>query len=58
MALSTAVLNADMIKSAYLSRSLVDVNPTSLSVWSNFYLMWLVYEFLCGVASTEIPMGR
>ena len=27
MALSTAVLIADMIKSAYLSRSLVDVSP-------------------------------
>ena len=50
MALSTAVLIAVTIKSAYLSRSLVDVNPqkssepsaassidsnTSLSVWSN-----------------------
>ena len=49
MALSTAVLIADTIKSAYLSRSLVDVSPekssepsaassvdsnTSLSVWS------------------------
>ena len=53
MALSTAVLIADTIKSAYLSRSLVDVNPenfsepsaassvdlnTFLSVWSNSYL--------------------
>ena len=54
------------IKSAYLSRSLVDVSPekslepsaassvdsnTSLSVWSNLYLVWLLYEFLCDVAS-------
>ena len=50
MALSTVVLTADTIKSAYLSRLLVDVSPerssepsaassvdsyTSLSVWSN-----------------------
>ena len=68
MALSTAVLIADTIKSAYLSRSLVDVSPekssepsvassvdsnTSLSVWSNLYLMWLVDEFLFGGASIE-----
>ena len=54
MALSTAVLIAVTIKSAYLSRSLVDVNPeksakpkaassvdsnTSLSVCSNLYLV-------------------
>ena len=54
MALSTAVLIADMIKTAYLSRSLVDVSlekssepstassvdlNTSLSVWSNLYLV-------------------
>ena len=66
MALSAAVLIAVTMKSAYLSRSLVDVNPekssepsaassvdsnTFLSVWSNLYLVWLVYEFLCGVAS-------
>ena len=73
MALSTAVLIADTIKSAYLSRSLVDASPekslepsaassvdlnTSLSVWSNLYLVWLVCEFLCGGASVEISMGR
>ena len=73
MALSTAVLIADTIKSAYLSRSLVDASPekssepgpalsvdsnTSLSVWSNLYLVWLVFEFLCGEASTEISMAR
>ena len=72
MALSTAVLIADTIKPAYLSRSLVDISPekstepnatlrvdsnTSLSVWSNLYLVWLVDEFLCGGASIEIPMG-
>ena len=65
MALPTTVLIADTIKSAYLSRSLVDVSPekfsepgaastvdsnTSLSVWSNLYLTWLVDEFLCGGA--------
>ena len=53
-ALSTAVLIAVTIKSAYLPRSLVDVSPvksvepsatssvdsnTSLSVWSNLYLV-------------------
>ena len=63
MALSTAVLIAVTIKSAYLSRSLVDRCPersadpsasssvdsnTSRSVRSNLYLMWLVDEFLCG----------
>ena len=36
--------------------SSVDLN-TSLSVWSNLYLVWLVYEFLCGVAPIEISMG-
>ena len=61
MALLTAVLIAVTIKSAYLSRSLVDVSPvkstepstassvdsnTSLSVWSNLYLVWLIDEFL------------
>ena len=66
MALSTALLIADTIKSAYLSRSLVDVSlekslepsavssvasNTSLSVWSNLHLVWLVDEFLCGGAS-------
>ena len=55
MALSTAVLIADTIKSVYLSRSLVDVSPEkssdpsaassvdsniSPSVWSNLYLVW------------------
>ena len=73
MALSTAVLITDTIKSACLSRSLVDVSlekssepraassvdsNTSLSVWSNLYLVWLVDEFLCGGASIEISMGR
>ena len=67
------MLIADTIKSAYLSRSLLDVSPemsselnaassvdsnTSLSVWSNLYLVWLVDEFLCGGASIEISMGR
>ena len=62
MALSTAMLIAVTIKSAYLSRSLVDVSPvksaklsaassvdsnTSLSIWTNLYLVWLVDEFLC-----------
>ena len=57
MALSTAVCSAGTIKSAYLSKSLVDKCPekssepsasssidsnTSRSVWSNLYLMWLV----------------
>ena len=73
MALSAAVLIAVMIKSAYVSRSLVDVSPeksmepkaassvdlnTSLSVWSNLYLAWLIDEFLCGGASIETSMGR
>ena len=63
MALSTAVLIAVTIKSAYLSKSPVDRCPeksadpcasssvdsnTSRSVWSNLYFMWLVDEFLCG----------
>ena len=73
MALSTAVLIAVTIKSAYLSRSLVDVSPeksaepkaassvdpnTSRSVWSNLDLVWLADEFLCGGASIETSMGR
>ena len=73
MALSTAVCFAVMIKSAYLSRSLVDRCPeksadhsasssvdsnTSRSVWSNLYLLWLVNVFLCGGISIEISMGR
>ena len=73
MALSTAVLIAVTIKSAYLSRSLVDVRPvksaesyaassvdsnTSLSVWSNLYLVWLIDKFLCGGTSIETLMGR
>ena len=74
MALSTAVLIADTIKSVvYLSRSLVDVSlekssepisassvdsNTSPSAWSNFYLVWLVVEFLCGGASIETSVGR
>ena len=63
IALSTAVLIAVTIKSAYLSRSLLDRCPeksaepsasssvdlnTSRSVWSNLYLMWLVNVFLWG----------
>ena len=63
MALSIAVLIAVTIKSAYLSRSLVDRCPeksadpsasssvdlnTSLSVWSNLYLVWLVNVFQFG----------
>ena len=83
IALSTAVLIAVTIKSAYLSRSLLDnsremsAEPsaslsvdsnTSRSVWSNFYLVWLVNVFLCvcvcggggggGGVSIEISMGR
>ena len=73
MALSAAVLIAHTIKSAYLSKSPVDMCPekssepsvvssvdsnTSLSVWSNLYLVWLADEFLCGGASIEISMGR
>ena len=73
MALLTAVLIADTIKSTYLPRSLMDISPekstepstassvdlnTSLSVWSNLYLVWLVDEFLCGGTSTETSMGR
>ena len=61
MALSAAVCIAVMIKSAYLSRSLVDRCPeksadlsasssvdsnTPRSVWSNLYLVWLVSVFL------------
>ena len=61
MALLIAVVIAVTIKSAYLSKSLVDrcpeksadpsasssVDPnTSRSVWSNLYLMWLVNVFL------------
>ena len=73
MALSTAAYIAVMIKSAYLSRSLVDRCPeksadpsasssvgsnTSRSVRSNLYLVWLVNVFLCGGVSIEIYMGR
>ena len=73
MALSTAVCSAVMIKSTYLSMSLVDKCPeksskpcaslstdlnTSQSVWSNLYLVWLVKVFLSGVVSIEISMGR
>ena len=65
MALSTAVLIAVTIKSAYLSKSLVDRSPeksaepsasssvdsnTSQSVWSNLYFN--------GVVSECIPMWR
>ena len=60
IALSTAVLIAVTIKSAYLSRSPVDNSPeksaepsASSSVdlntsRSNLYLVWLVNVFLCG----------
>ena len=73
MALSTAVLIANTIKSPYLSRSLVNVSSeksaepsaassvdsnTSLSVWSNLYLVWLIDGFLCGGASVQTSMGR
>ena len=73
MALSTGVLIAVTIKSAYLSKSLVDRCPeksaehsasssvdsnTSRSVWPNLYLMGLVDVFLCGVVSIEISMER
>ena len=73
MALSTAVLIAVTIKSAYLAKSLVDRCPeksaepstsssvdsnTSQSVWSNLYSMGLIDVFLCGVVSIEISMGR
>ena len=73
MALLTAVLIADMIKSVNLSRSLVDISPeksaessaalsvdsnASLSVWSNLYLVWFIVEFQRGGASTETSMGR
>ena len=70
MALSTAVCIAVMIKSAYLSRSLVDrcpeksVDPSasssvdSTTSGSNLYLVWLVNVFLCGGVSIEISMGR
>ena len=62
-----------MIKSAYLSKSLVDKCPeksakpsassstdsnTSQSVWSNLYLVWLVKVSQSGVVSIEISMGR
>ena len=65
----TALLTAVMIKSTYLSWSLVYVSPKksaeptqaassvdsniSLSVRSNRYLVWLIDEFLCGGASIE-----
>ena len=73
IALSTAALIADTIKSLLLSRSLVDVSQekssepsaasnddsnTSVSVWSNLYLVWLLDEVLCGGASIETSMGR
>ena len=69
MALSTAVLIAVTIKSAYLSRSLVDkcqeksADPSASSsvdsnisrvVRSNLYLMWLVDEFLCGGGGDQL----
>ena len=73
MALSTAVLIADTIKLAYLSKSPVDVSPekfaepsaalsvdsyTSLSVCSNLCMVWLIDELLCGRALIETSVGR
>ena len=61
------------IKSAYLSISWADLSSgtstelsgtprvdsnTSLSVWSNFYLLGLVCVFLCDGASVDISVGR
>ena len=37
--------------------SSVDSN-TSLSVWSNLHLVWLIDEFLCGGASIETSMDK
>ena len=69
IALSTAVLIAVTIKSAFLSKSLVDRSPeksaepsasssvdsnTSKSVWSNLYLVWLVNVFLCGEEGDQL----
>ena len=51
MALSTAVLIADRIKSVYLSMSLVEVRnlvQPRVLIRILFYLVWLVDEFLCG----------
>ena len=71
MALFTAVLIAVTIKSAYLSKSLVDRCPeksadpsasssvdsnTSQTVWLNLYLVWLVDEFLCGGGGVSIEI--
>ena len=62
-----------MTKSVYLSVSLMDVSGeksmepraalsvdwnTSLPVWLNWYLVWLMEEFLCDGASIETSMGR
>ena len=73
MALSTAVLTAVTIKSAYLSKSQVDRSQeksaepstlssvdsnTSQSVQSNLYLVWLANVFLCGGVSIKTSMGR
>ena len=44
-------------KSAEASAALSVDSNTSLSVWSNLYLVWLANEFLCGGASIEISMG-
>ena len=73
MASLTAVLIAVTIKSVYLLRSLVDVSPvksteptaalntfdsnTSLPVWSNLYLVWLIDKFLCDGTLIETLMG-
>ena len=73
MALSTAVLIAVVIKSAYLSISWVDLSSgtspelsaasrvdsnTSRSIWLNLYLTGLMFMFLWGGVSIAISMGR
>ena len=51
-------MDVSPVKSEEPSAALsVDLN-TSLSVWSDFYLVWLIDEFLCGEASIETSMGR
>ena len=72
IALSTAVLIAVIIESAYLSRSLVDNGPeksaepstsssvdsnTSRLVWSNLCLVWLVNVFLCGGEGVSVKIS-
>ena len=73
MALSTAVLIAVVLKSAYLSISWVDLSSgtspelsaasrvdsnTSRSVWLNLYLTGFMCMFLWGCVSIAISMGR